>query len=104
MIQFCDAIIATMNPVVIVQVRSSVAGSEQIRELRGIVENEQAAIGVLVTSNPPTKPMLDEATSAGSYHSDELNRDYPRIQILSAKDLLDGKKIIQPPGTKIIEV
>jgi len=93
-----------MNPVVIVQVRSSVAGSEQVRELRGIVDNEHAAIGVLVTSNPPTMPMIEEATSAGTYHSDELNRDYPKIQILSANDLLAGKKIIQPPGTKIIEV
>ncbi|MBK8467007.1 MAG: hypothetical protein IPL32_14390 [Chloracidobacterium sp.] len=93
-----------MNPVVIVQVRSSVAGREQVRELRGIVEIEHAAIGVLVTSNPPTTPMIEEATSAGTYHSDELDRDYPKIQILSANDLLAGKKIIQPPGTKMIEV
>lgn len=93
-----------MNPVAIVQVRSSVDGSQQIHELRGIVESEHAAIGVLVTSNPPTKPMLDEAESAGSFHSAELNRDYPKIQILCAKDLLEGKKIALPPGMKIIEV
>ena len=93
-----------MNPVAIVQVRSSVEGSEQIRDLRGMVENEHAAIGVLVTSNPPTKPMLDEAESAGTFHSDELDRDYPKIQILSAQDLLEGKKMSLPPGMKVIEV
>lgn len=93
-----------MNPVVIVQVRSSVNGSEQINELRGVVESEGAAIGVLVTSNPPTEPMMEEAASAGKFHSDELNRDYPKIQILCAKDLLEGKKMVVPPGMKIIEV
>jgi site-specific DNA-methyltransferase (adenine-specific) len=93
-----------MNPVVIVQVRSSVDGSQPIRDLRGMVERNEAAIGVLVTSNPPTKPMMEEAASAGSFHSDEQGRDYPKIQILSAQDLLSGKKMSLPPGMKIIEV
>ena len=93
-----------MNPVVIVQVRSSVEGSQQIHELRGVIESVDAAIGVLVTSNPPTKPMVDEAASAGNFHSAEFNRDYPKIQILCARDLLEGKKIAVPPGMKIIEV
>jgi hypothetical protein len=36
--------------------------------------------------------MTREATTAGSYHSDLWNRDYPKLQILTIADLLGGRK------------
>ena len=35
--------------------------------------------------------------AAGSYHSERWGRDYPRVQILTAADLLKGKQVSMPP-------
>ena len=41
--------------------------------------------------------MRAEAAEAGFYHSDTWNRDYPKVQILSIAELLDGTQIDMPP-------
>jgi hypothetical protein len=38
-----------------------------VRDLRGVIEREKAAIGVLITMEEPTKPMMKEAVEAGFY-------------------------------------
>jgi site-specific DNA-methyltransferase (adenine-specific) len=77
---------------VIVSVKSGGVNAGMIRDLKGTLESQQAAIGVFLTLEEPTKPMRDEAAKAGAYHSELWNRDYPRIQILSVADLLERKK------------
>jgi site-specific DNA-methyltransferase (adenine-specific) len=42
--------------------------------------------------------MKAEANSAGLYHSDLWNRDYPKLQILSVRELLDGRRPELPPS------
>lgn len=37
----------------------------------------------------PTGPMKQEATIAGTYHSEVSGRDYPRVQILTIRELLE---------------
>ena len=67
-----------------------------VRDLRGVVEREEAAIGVLITMEEPTKPMRSEAAGAGFYVSPARTR-HPKLQILTIDDLLAGKKIDMPP-------
>ncbi len=62
----------------------------------GIVERENAAIGVFITLEPPSKDMIAEAVSAGSYESSYWGK-CPRIQILTIADLLKGAKVNMPP-------
>ena len=83
---------------VVVQVKSGKAGVHDVRDLRGTVERERAAIGVLITLESPTREMETEAVSAGFYHSSVWQRDYPRIQILTVEQLLAGAKVQMPPG------
>jgi site-specific DNA-methyltransferase (adenine-specific) len=64
-----------------------------VRDLRGVIERGKAEIGVLVSMEPPTKPMLKEAAEAGFYQPPGLADKYPRMQILSIAELLAGKKI-----------
>ena len=64
-------------------------GASMIRDLKGTVEREKAAIGLFVTLTPPTKPMTTEAASAGHYESPHHGA-FPRIQILTIQGLLDG--------------
>jgi len=82
---------------VLVQVKSGHVKSGDVRDLRGTVEREGAAIGVFITLEAPSKDMLTEAVSAGYYHSPGWNKDYPRLQIKTITDLLKGASIEMPP-------
>jgi len=86
---------------IVIQVKSGHVNPGQIRDLRGTVEREQAQIGVFITFNSPTSGMIKEAVSAGFYKSPGWNKDYPRIQILAIKELLEGKNIDYPPKTNV---
>jgi site-specific DNA-methyltransferase (adenine-specific) len=63
----------------------------QVRDLRGVIEREKAEIGVFLSFEEPTKPMLREAAEAGLYRSSD-GTTYPRLQILTIQQLLDGKQ------------
>jgi len=77
---------------VIVSVKSGGVQVKDIRELANVVEREKAAIGVLVTLEEPSRPMKDEAAQAGSWHSELFDKDYSKIQIITAKEILEGNK------------
>jgi DNA modification methylase len=66
-----------------------------VHELRGVVDREGAQIGVLITMEPPTKPMRQEAASGGFYQSPWGT--HARLQILTVPELLEGKRIDAPP-------
>ncbi|QQS31885.1 MAG: restriction endonuclease [Acidobacteriota bacterium] len=83
---------------VIVSVKGGDVNVSQIRDLVGTVEREKAAIGLFVTLEPPTKPMEKEAAEAGFYHSHGWNKDYPKIQILTVKEILNGTQPDLPPN------
>jgi site-specific DNA-methyltransferase (adenine-specific) len=67
-----------------------------IRDLGHVIEREKADIGIFLTLEEPTRPMLEEAAQKGFYHS-PLGRDYPRIQILTIGDTFQGKWPNIPP-------
>lgn len=74
----------------------SVKGGENInasmvRDLKGTVDREKAAIGLFVTLAKPSKPMLTEAASSGHYESPH-HGPFARIQILTIEGLLDGSE------------
>ena len=48
-----------------------------MRDLRGVLDREQAEIGVLITLEEPSKPILKEAASAGFYSSPGLPTNLP---------------------------
>jgi len=81
---------------VLIQVKSGHVKSGEIRDLRGVLDREEAALGVFITLEEPSKDMTTESVSSGYYHSDLWQKDYPRIQILTIEDLLNGKTIDMP--------
>jgi site-specific DNA-methyltransferase (adenine-specific) len=83
---------------VLVQVKSGHVKSGDIRDLRGTVEREGAALGVFITLEQPTKDMESEAAAAGLYHSPWFGNNYPKIQILTISQLLRGAEIKMPPA------
>jgi site-specific DNA-methyltransferase (adenine-specific) len=80
----------------LVQVKSGKVKSGDIRDLRGVVEREGAAIGVFITLEEPTREMTTEAVSAGFYESPGWSASYPKIQILTIEQLLNGETVKMP--------
>jgi hypothetical protein len=80
---------------VVISVKAGHTSVNHLRDLRGVLEREEAQIAVLITMQEPSKPMRSEAASAGFYPSQWGN--HPRLQILTIAELLDGKKIDMPP-------
>uniref|UniRef100_A0A7C2ZYA7 Site-specific DNA-methyltransferase n=1 Tax=Thermorudis sp. TaxID=1969470 RepID=A0A7C2ZYA7_9BACT len=82
---------------IVVQVKSGAVNVGQVRDLRGVIDREQAAIGVLITLEPPTEPMKREAVAAGFYEPPRFpGRRYPRLQILTVQELLSGARVQYP--------
>ncbi len=82
---------------VVVQVKSGKVSVKDIRELKSVVESEKAAIGLLITLEPPTQNMVKEALEAGYYESEFWQRRYRRLQIMTIGDLLGGAPFDMPP-------
>ena len=71
----------------------------QLRDLRGVIDRENAEIGVLISMAKPTRDMRKEAASAGFYKS--AWGKHPRLQLLTIEELLGGKGIDYPPSEQV---
>ena len=82
---------------IIVQVKSGNVRRDMIATLTGDMARENAEIGLFITLNQPTRPMIQEATSAGIYTPEHYpDHHYPRVQILPIEDLLSGTQAEYP--------
>jgi len=60
----------------------------QIDQLRAVVDREKAQIGVFLTLEEPTKPMIAEAAGAGHHVGKDDSRPVPKIQIVRIEDAM----------------
>ena len=82
---------------IVVQVKSGHVNRGQIATLKGDMEREKAELGLFVTLEEPTRPMLQEAVAAGFYEPEHYpGQQYPRLQILTIDELLAGKPAEYP--------
>jgi hypothetical protein len=82
---------------IILSVKGGHVEHSHIRDLRGVLDREKAEIGVLITLEPSSKPMRTEAASAGFYNTPGFPEPkFPRIQILTVEDMLQGAGIQFP--------
>ena len=82
---------------IVVQVKSGKVSVKDIRELESVVKNQEAVIGVFITLNPPTQPMLKGAATAGRFQWLHIkHKTYPQIQIRTIQELLNGRGIEYP--------
>ena len=88
---------------IIIQVKGGKTGVKDVRDLRGVLEREKAAMGVLISLQPPTKDMVAEAVSAGFYDHKTIQQKYPRLQLRTVKELMDGKAIERPSNVAALD-
>ena len=74
----------------IVSVKGGSVSVPMVRDLKGVLDREKAPIGVFLTLEMPTRPMEREAASAGFYTLG--GRQYPRLQIITVEQALNGMK------------
>lgn len=80
---------------VIVQVKSGHVSVKDIRDLGHVIDRENAEIGVFITLENPTKPMITEAVQKGFYKSIS-GKQYPKLQIKTIEDLLQDNRLEIP--------
>jgi site-specific DNA-methyltransferase (adenine-specific) len=86
---------------IVIQVKSGHVKPGDIRDLKGVLEREKAAIGCFIALEEPTARMKTEAVSAGFYESafkmeGRTSERYPKIQLLTIAELLNGKQLQFP--------
>ncbi|MFZ1087066.1 MAG: DNA methyltransferase [Terracidiphilus sp.] len=74
---------------IIFSVKAGGVSVPQVRDLEGVLEHEDAQIGVFICFEAPTKPMLRQAAEAGLYKSPD-GTTYPKLQILTIDQILKG--------------
>ena len=87
---------------IIFSVKSGGTSVRDMRDLRGVIERDKAAIGVLITLEEPSRPMMAEAADAGAYVSPWGGFKCPRLQVLTIEALLGGHTVLMPPHRDVV--
>jgi site-specific DNA-methyltransferase (adenine-specific) len=85
-------------------VKSGKLKATDVRDLRAVIDREKAVMGALISIDEPTKAMRTEAASCGFYTSNFDQQRYARLQLLTVKDLLDGRVRFEYPSSRQINV
>jgi hypothetical protein len=80
----------------IFSVKAGQVHSSHIRDLNGVLEREKAEMGVMISMEEPTRNMVKEASASDLYESDAIGKKFPKIQIITVGELLNGKRIEMP--------
>jgi DNA modification methylase len=81
----------------VISVKGGAVHPTDVRDLRGVLEREQASeLAGLITQKPVTKGMREEASTAGQYTYNGVN--YDRIQFLTVREMLEEKREFHTPA------
>ena len=74
-----------------------------MHDLWRVLDREQPAIGIFFSLQPPTKETLAEAVSAGFYTHKMNQQQYPKLQLRTVKELMEGKGIERPSNVAAVD-
>lgn len=67
-----------------------------VDQLAGTVQREGADIGILLCLNKPSDGVYKRAQANGKYKHPSIDREDARIQIVTAQEIIDGKRLDLP--------
>jgi len=85
------------NAKIVFQVKSGHVGRSDIATLNSDRIREGAELAVFITYNPGKDPMREEARAVGFYEHTLMGRVYPRIQIVTIKEIIEQNKRLDIP-------
>lgn len=74
-----------------------------IQDLLKAVDDDGAAIGLLISLHKPTLGLITESVHAGSYESELWKKKFLKIQIRTVQELLDGKSFDIPQTYSLLK-
>jgi site-specific DNA-methyltransferase (adenine-specific) len=80
------------------QVKGGKVQSKDIDALLGAMVKHKCELGIFLTIQPPTKPMLETVAHSGYYSAAGFN--YPRLQILTLEEFF-ARKVLHLPSVNI---
>lgn len=86
----------------IISVKGGKLRPTDVRDLRGVIEREKVQMGGFLSLHEPSKAMRAEAAAAGVFEYGGIQ--YPRLQMLTVRDILESKREFHMPtriNTKI---
>ena len=75
-------------------------GVRDVRDLRGVIEREDAEMGILVSLEEPTRDMMRETAAAG-FLAQSAHGKLPRLQTVTIGEILSGRPPKLPPLPEI---
>ncbi|MFH0765436.1 MAG: DNA methyltransferase [Calditrichota bacterium] len=88
---------AKTRDVLLIEVKSGNVNVGDLRKFIYVVDHEKAAMGVWVCfADQVTRGMSAIAQQAGYYDQEAFGSRYPRIQIITVEELLEGKTVAHP--------
>ena len=81
---------------ILLQIKGGKVKADDVRALGFVIEREKAAMGVLISIEPPTEKMYADASKAGDYTHKLTGQKFPRLQLRTVKELMEGKGIARP--------
>ncbi len=76
----------------IISVKGGATNPNDVSALLGVIQKENAELGVFLMLGKPTKGMQDICAKSGNYESELTGQSYPRLQITTIADLMAGKR------------
>jgi hypothetical protein len=67
-----------------------------VRDLKGVIEREDAVMGVFICLYEPTKGMREEAQKAGTYKNALFEMNFPKLTIVTVQEILEGARLNIP--------
>ncbi|MFF9910678.1 DNA methyltransferase [Streptomyces sp. NPDC013457] len=77
---------------VLVSVKGGTTNPGHVRDLIGTVASQNAAMGVFICMKAPTKAMIEAANHSGVYQHPGNGQQFPKVQIITVAELLEGKR------------
>ena len=88
---------------IILSVKGGKLKADDVRALGHVVTRENAAIGVLISLQEPTSLMRADAASAGFYTHKLTGQQYPKLQLRTVEELMEGKGIARPSNYAAVD-
>ena len=93
-----------INKKIIFSVKSDkVLTPAYVNQLKGKMHESDVVMGILLCLYEPTKGMIKEAREMGTYKNNLFNIEYPKMQIISVKEMFDSGIRLNIPLIDIVK-
>ena len=73
-----------------------------VRDLNGTMERDCAVVGYLITLYPMDN-LVKESKKYGIYKNKLFSQDYPKIEVVSIEEILNGKRMNLPTSQDVVK-